>query len=211
VGGKTLIGIINYGAGNLGSVVNALRRLELDARFAESPAELDPASSPFDKLIFPGDGHFAQTMKMLDEAGYSEKIKAWIAADKPFLGICIGMQVLFESSDEAPGVKGLSLIKGRVKKFPCRKTPQIGWNETESKKDAALFRGIDERSFFYYIHSYYCQPEEEALQAAQTEYYGTRYCSAVERGSLLAVQFHPEKSGETGLSLLRNWGMGFGV
>lgn len=210
-----MIGIIDYGAGNLGSVMNALARLGFPARFASGPEELvlssDEAApfSPFDKIIFPGDGHFATAMASLEKSGYARALREWIAADRPFLGICIGLQLLFDSSEEAPpvdgrAVKGLSAIAGTVRKFPGRKVPQIGWNQTEAKPGSKLFRGLPDNSFFYYIHSYYAAPEDPALTAAEAEYY-LRYCSAVERGNLSAVQFHPEKSGAPGLRLLENW------
>ena len=226
-----MIGVIDYGAGNLGSVMNALKRLSVPARFASGPEELNPASSPFEKIIFPGDGHFATAMASLNKSGFADAIKEWIKADKPFLGICIGLQLLFETSDEAKAaftqrvesaslrspaegsleapidgeeVKGLSVIKGTVRRFPGRKVPQIGWNQTEAKSNSKLFRGLCENSFFYYIHSYYADPSEEDVSAAWADYY-VKYCCAVERGALYAVQFHPEKSGETGIALLKNW------
>ncbi|GHV95329.1 imidazole glycerol phosphate synthase subunit HisH [Spirochaetia bacterium] len=204
-----LIGVINYGAGNLGSVMNALGRLSIPARFAAGPEELSPATSPFEKIIFPGDGHFASAMASLEKSGYTQAIKGWIQADKPFLGICIGLQLLFESSEEAPPVegrevKGLSVIPGTVRRFPGRKVPQIGWNQTQARPHSAIFRGLPDDAFFYYIHSYYADPADVSVCAAEAEYY-IRYCSAVERGALAAVQFHPEKSGAAGLALLRNW------
>jgi imidazoleglycerol phosphate synthase glutamine amidotransferase subunit HisH len=241
-----MIGVIDYGAGNLGSVMNALARLSVPARFASGPEELNPSSSPFEKIIFPGDGHFATAMASLTQSGYDKAIKEWVQADKPFLGICIGLQLLFESSEEtqdshgeavkmnnatrsspdeilydekngfalanpagsAPvngeGVKGLSLIPGAVRRFPGRKVPQIGWNQTMAKQNAPLFRGIAGNSFFYYIHSYYVEPADAFVCAAEAEYY-LRYCSAIERGALSAVQFHPEKSGAAGIALLKNW------
>jgi imidazole glycerol phosphate synthase glutamine amidotransferase subunit len=203
-----MIGVIDYGAGNLGSVMNALKRLSVPARFASGPEELLSAS-PFEKIIFPGDGHFATAMASLEKSGYAQAIKEWIQADKPFLGICIGLQLLFESSQEAPPVngrevKGLSIIPGTVRRFPGRKVPQIGWNQTGARPHSALFRGIRDNSFYYYIHSYYADPADNTVCAAEAEYY-LRYCSAVERGALAAVQFHPEKSGAAGLALLRNW------
>jgi imidazole glycerol phosphate synthase glutamine amidotransferase subunit len=200
------IGVLNYGAGNLGSVMNALSRLGpgIRARFVEGAEELDPAASPFDKIIFPGDGHFASAMDALETAGYAPVLKAWIGAGRPFLGICIGMQVLFDWSEEAPGVAGLAVVRGGVKKFPGRKVPQIGWNETSARRGSRLFNGLKDAPFFYYIHSYYCAPLDEEAVAATTEYY-LPYCSALERDSLCAVQFHPEKSGDAGLRLLRNW------
>ena len=204
-----MIGVIDYGAGNLGSVMNALKRLSVPARFVSGPDELNPSSSPFEKIIFPGDGHFAAAVSSLEKSGYDIAIKEWIQADKPFLGICIGLQLLFEGSEEAASVngrevKGLSVISGTVKKFPGRKVPQIGWNQTYPKSNSAMFRGITDSSFFYYIHSFYAEPADGSVTAAETEYY-LRYCCAVERGALCAVQFHPEKSGAAGLALLKNW------
>jgi len=204
-----MIGVIDYGAGNLGSVMNALKSLSVPARFASGPEELNSASSPFEKIIFPGDGHFATAMASLEKSGYAQAIKEWIKADKPFLGICIGLQLLFDSSEEAPAVdgreiKGLSVIPGIVRRFPGRKVPQIGWNQTEAKPQSKNFSGLRENSFFYYIHSYYADPVDKNVIAAETDYY-VKYCSAVERGALAAVQFHPEKSGAAGIALLKNW------
>jgi imidazole glycerol phosphate synthase glutamine amidotransferase subunit len=193
--------------------MNALTRLGAPARFVRDPEEL--AGGVYGKLLFPGDGHFGTTMESLEKSGYAEAIRRWLREDRPFLGICIGLQVLFESSEEAPAgegggaessgwVRGLSVIPGRVKRFPGRKVPQIGWNETEAKPGSLLFRGLPEKVFFYYIHSYYVDPGTEEAVAARADYY-LRYCSAVELGNLAAVQFHPEKSGAAGLRLLRNW------
>jgi len=200
-----MVGLIDYGAGNLGSVMNALKRLSVPARFAAGPEELSPSSSPFEKIIFPGDGHFATAMASLTRSGYGKAITEWICADKPFLGICIGMQLLFESSEEAgPEQQGLSIIPGTVRRFPCRKIPQIGWNRTAARSGTQLFKDIPDNSFFYYIHSYYAEPANSAVCAAEAEY-SVRYCCSIERGALSAVQFHPEKSGTAGLALLRNW------
>jgi imidazole glycerol phosphate synthase glutamine amidotransferase subunit len=204
-----MIGVIDYGAGNLGSVMNALKRLGVPARFASGPEELSLSASPFDKIIFPGDGHFATAMASLTQSGYAQALCEWIKADKPFLGICIGLQLLFESSEEAPPVdgmevRGLSVIPGTVRRFPGRKVPQIGWNQTKARSNSKLFIGLPENSFYYYIHSYYADPAEDSFAAAETEYY-LQYCCAVEHGALAAVQFHPEKSGAAGLALLKNW------
>ncbi|MDR3171145.1 MAG: imidazole glycerol phosphate synthase subunit HisH [Treponema sp.] len=206
-----MIGVVDYGAGNLGSVMNALARLGIPARFVKAPEELG-GTSPFEKIIFPGDGHFATAMASLETSGYDQALREWIQADKPFLGICIGLQLLFESSEEAPPVegrviRGLGVIPGTVRRFPGRKVPQIGWNRTETKPAARLFRGLPDNAFFYYIHSYYAAPETNTVTAAETEYY-IRYCSAVERGGLAAVQFHPEKSGAVGLRVLEHWAGG---
>jgi imidazole glycerol phosphate synthase glutamine amidotransferase subunit len=204
-----MIGVIDYGAGNLGSVMNALKRLGVSARFVQGPEELVPASSPYEKIIFPGDGHFATAMASLEKSGYAEAVSGWIKADKPCLGICIGLQLLFDSSEEAPPVdgkevRGLSIIPGKVKKFPGRKVPQIGWNSTQARPGSRLFAGLPENTFFYYIHSFYAAPDADTAVAAEADYY-LRYCSAVEQGALAAVQFHPEKSGALGLKLLQNW------
>jgi len=218
-----VIGVVDYGAGNLGSVMNALERLGFEARFARGPEELSLAfsgasqqgcglgrtrvgiksGSPFDSVIFPGDGHFATAMEALDKSGYSQAIREWIAADRPFFGICIGLQLLFESSEEAPGVAGLGILPGTVKRFPGRKVPQIGWNQAEARPGSTLFTGLPPNPFFYFIHSFYAAPTLDSDVAAYTEY-DLRYCSAVERGALAAVQFHPEKSGQVGLDLIRN-------
>ncbi|MCL2266906.1 MAG: imidazole glycerol phosphate synthase subunit HisH [Treponema sp.] len=202
-----MIGVINYGAGNLGSVMNALGRLSAPACFVPGPEEIALSISgkkKFEKIIFPGDGHFSAAMASLEKSGYAQAIKEWIKADKPFLGICIGLQLLFETSQEAEGEKGLCVLQGNVRRFPGRKIPQIGWNQTESNKNSKIFRGIENNSFFYYIHSYYADPADKDVVSAQTDYY-VRYCSAVETGALAAVQFHPEKSGAAGLALLDNW------
>jgi imidazole glycerol phosphate synthase glutamine amidotransferase subunit len=206
---KGLTGVVDYGAGNLGSVMNALKRLGAAARFVRDPGELAPGSSLYEKIIFPGDGHFATAMASLEKSGYAQALKEWIGAGKPFLGICIGLQLLFDSSEEAPPVngreiRGLSVIPGAVKRFPGRKVPQIGWNSTAARPGSRLFRGIPGDTFFYYIHSYYAVPAAGGVTAAEAEYC-VRYCSAVEQGALAAVQFHPEKSGPWGLKLLENW------
>jgi len=218
-----MIGVVNYGAGNLGSVMNALKRLGAEARFVAGPEAL---TGSFDKIIFPGDGHFATAMESLEKSGFTDALREWIAADKPFLGICIGLQLLFEYSEEAgftadgaadaeadadagsdkpeKATRGLGVIKGIVKRFPGHKVPQIGWNQTAARPHSKLFRGLPADSFFYYIHSYYAAPADDSVVASEAEYY-VRYCSAVERGNLAAVQFHPEKSGKAGLRLLQNW------
>jgi len=203
--------------------MNALERLGIEARFARGPEELSLASSgtshqsrgleetgggkksgsPFDSVIFPGDGHFATAMEALDKSGYSQAIREWIAADRPFFGICIGLQLLFESSEEAPGVAGLGILPGTVRRFPGRKVPQIGWNQAEARPSSTLFSGLPPNPFFYFIHSFYAAPSLDSDVAADTDY-DFRYCSAVERGALAAVQFHPEKSGQVGLDLIKN-------
>jgi imidazole glycerol phosphate synthase glutamine amidotransferase subunit len=206
--GQRGIAVIDYGAGNLGSVMNALKTLGEEARFTAGPEDLS-AGAGFDRIIFPGDGHFGAAMASLEQSGYAQAIREWVRLDRPFLGICIGLQLLFDCSEEAPPengreIPGLGILGGGVKKFPGRKVPQIGWNQTRARPGRRLFSGIPEDSFFYYIHSYYAAPADDSLTAAEAEYY-VRYCAAVERGNMAAVQFHPEKSGKAGLRLLENW------
>jgi len=203
-----MLGVIDYGAGNLGSVMNALKALGFEARIAAGPEELS-SDSPFRKIIFPGDGHFATAMISLEKTGYVEAIKNWIRSGRPFLGICIGLQLLFDSSEEAiapdgSSIRGLEIIPGQVKLFPGPKVPQIGWNSTRAPSSSNLFNGVPQDSYFYYIHSYCVDPKDKNVSAAETEYY-LPYCSAVELDNLTAVQFHPEKSGKWGLKLLNNW------
>ncbi|MDR0410562.1 MAG: imidazole glycerol phosphate synthase subunit HisH [Treponema sp.] len=202
-----MIGVINYGAGNLGSVMNALTCLGVKAGFVPGPDEI----RRFDRIIFPGDGHFGTAIDTLEKTGYDDAIREWIKSDRPFLGICIGLQLLFESSEEAPPVdsktvRGLSVIQGTVKKFSCRKVPQIGWNSTVFRKGSRLFPEPPMLSFpfFYYIHSFYVEPTDHSIVVAEADY-SVRFCAAVERSALCAVQFHPEKSGAAGLKLLDNW------
>jgi imidazole glycerol phosphate synthase glutamine amidotransferase subunit len=188
--------------------MNALKRLSTEARLVQGPEELGP-SSCYDRIIVPGDGHFGTAMASLEQSGYDWAIREWVRADRPFLGICIGLQLLFDCSQEAPPengkeLRGLGLVPGEVKKFPGRKVPQIGWNQTRSRPGSRLFRDIPADSFFYYIHSYYAAPRDTGVTAAEAEYY-LSYCAAVEQGNMAAVQFHPEKSGALGLRLLENW------
>ena len=195
-----MIGIIDYGAGNIGSLMNALHRLEANAVLIQEPAQMQGCN----KIVFPGDGHFAWAANALVQSGYDQSIREWVQNDRPFLGICIVLQLLFDSSEEAPGVSGLGLVKGTVRRFPGRKIPQIGWNQSRAFNTSKLFQGLKADSFFYYIHSYYVVPTEDSIIAAYADY-GVQYCCAIEKGSLSAVQFHPEKSGDAGLKLLKNW------
>jgi imidazole glycerol phosphate synthase glutamine amidotransferase subunit len=188
--------------------MNALKRLGAEARLVEGPEELGP-SSGYDRIIFPGDGHFGTAMASLEQSGYAAAIRDWIRSDRPFLGICIGLQLLFHRSQEAPPengkeIRGLGMVPGEVKKFPGRKVPQIGWNQTRARPGSRLFQDIPADSFFYYIHSYYVVPQDTGVTVAEADYY-LSYCAALERGNLAAVQFHPEKSGALGLRLLENW------
>jgi glutamine amidotransferase len=199
------IGIIDYGMGNLGSVSNACRFLQLPARIITAPDQIDGCAG----LILPGVGAFGDCMKHLDAHGFIAPVKAWIAADRPFLGICLGLQVLFASSEESPGVPGLGVLPGTVRKFnlpAAYKVPQIGWNRVnQTRPGNPLFAGVADGTHFYFVHSYYVACDDTALVSGTTDY-GAVYTSAVSRGQLSAVQFHPEKSQQAGLALLRNFG-----
>lgn len=199
-----MIGIIDYGMGNLGSVTNAFGFLGVPARLVAKPAELAACEA----LVLPGVGAFGDCLRHLQQHGFVEPVKTWIHEDRPFLGLCLGLQALFEGSDEAPGVPGLGILPGWVRRFPAHfslKIPQIGWNRVMQKQqDCPLFAGVPDGGFFYFVHSYYVDPARKDVVAGETEY-GLRYASAVRRGRLMAVQFHPEKSQALGLLMLRNF------
>ena len=200
-----MIGIIDYGMGNLGSVSNALALLELPSCIVTRPDELGACRA----IILPGVGAFGDCMSHLSEHGFVEVVRKWIADGKPFLGICLGLQLLFEGSEESQGVPGLGILRGQVKKFNLSrdwKVPQIGWNRVRQAAPACpLFKDVPDESFFYFVHSYYADPAEKGLSAGITDY-GVDYTSAVWRDNMMAVQFHPEKSQKYGLQMLKNFG-----
>ena len=199
------VGVVDYGMGNLGSVANALDHLGAAYRIFRDPAEMDG----FDSLILPGVGAFGDCMANLESYGLAAPLAAWMAEDRPLLGICLGLQVLCESSDEAPGVRGFGVVPTRVARLaeaPGYKVPQMGWNQVRrapGAEDCPLLRGIPDSSWFYFVHSY-CLPSAPGWAAGLTGY-GTEYVSMVRRGRVAAVQFHPEKSQAAGLRLLRNF------
>lgn len=195
-----MIDIIDYGAGNLGSVRKALDYLGVTHRVISWASEWDDPEA----VILPGVGAFGASMAKLESRGFVPVLLEYLEKGKPFLGICLGMQLLMESSEEAPGVNGLGAIKGSCLRFQRGKVPQIGWNRVESVKNSPLFRDIDAGAYFYFVHSFYVQLDNPACGSAETDYYGS-FTSVLERGPVFGVQFHPEKSGEAGLQLLRNW------
>lgn len=198
-----MIGILDYEAGNLGSVANAFRFLELPARIVTKPSELDGIRA----MVLPGVGAFGDCLQKLRQHGFEEPVKEWIANGRPFLGVCVGLQALYEGSEESPDVPGLGIFSGMVRRFreqPDAKIPQIGWNSvTQKTRDCPLFHGIPDEAYFYFVHSYRADATGPEV-AGVTEYCG-EFASVVSRENVMAVQFHPEKSQKVGLLLLRNY------
>jgi len=195
-----MITIIDYGMGNLQSLANALQFLGEKVKIATGPKEIARAK----KLIFPGVGNFGKAIENLKKRKIGPSLRNSINKGTPFLGICLGLQLLFEESQEAPQVKGLSVFKGKIIRFQKVKIPQIGWNQLEIKKKPIILKGIPDKSFVYFMHSFYAEPEDKKILAAITNY-GKDFCSAVESKNIFGVQFHPEKSGKTGLRILENF------
>ncbi|MCY3923204.1 MAG: imidazole glycerol phosphate synthase subunit HisH [Chloroflexi bacterium] len=193
--------ILDYGAGNLRSVVRAVERVGARPEVASVPAALDEA----DVLILPGVGAAADTMRNLRERALVEPIREYIANDRPFLGVCMGLQALMTVSEEGGEHACLDVLQGRVVRLPAgRKIPHMGWNRVELRRRTPLFDGIPDGSHFYFVHSYYCDMAEPDEVVAVADY-GTDVTAAVERGRLAATQFHPEKSGAYGLRIYRNF------
>ena len=194
-----MIAIIDYGMGNLGSVEKALTYLGYRSVITDSPREAMTA----DGMILPGVGAMGSAMEALTGKGLDKVVRTFTDTGRPFLGICLGMQMLFETSDEGGTVKGLGLLPGKVLKFAPDmglKVPAIGWNDLKTVSHPDLKQG----DYVYFVHSYYCRPDR-AEDVAATSEYGIEFASAVSRGNILATQFHPEKSGEAGLSILNRW------
>ncbi|WKZ32446.1 MAG: imidazole glycerol phosphate synthase subunit HisH [Thermodesulfobacteriota bacterium] len=198
-----MIAIIDYDMGNLRSVAKGFERVGANALVTRDSRAIMDASH----LVLPGVGAFKDCMRNLEEYGLVEPILKSIEKGKPFLGICLGLQLLFEESEEFGPHKGLGVIRGRVKRFPAAqglKVPHMGWNEARKKKGSALLEGIEDNSFFYFVHSYYASPEDRSVDLTTTEY-GVEFTSAIERDNVMACQFHPEKSQKTGLKVLDNF------
>ena len=198
-------GIIDYGGGNLRSVANALRSLGEDAVIISRPDQLADATH----LLLPGQGEFGDTMARLEARGLASFLKDWIALDRPYFGICVGYQILFDTSEEAPEVPGLSVFSGTVRRFrdePGLKIPHMGWNSaTATRSETRVWHGLGSEPYFYYIHSYFPEPADSDLAVAETTYGSQTFAGAVERGNVFACQFHPEKSQEVGLRLIENF------
>jgi imidazole glycerol phosphate synthase glutamine amidotransferase subunit len=194
-----MIGVINYGAGNVGSVLRAVQYLGRESQSLEDPALLQTV----EKLILPGQGHFGAMMEALKAKRMIAPLREQIARGKPFLGICLGLQALYQSSEEAPNEEGFGLLPGRVKRFEgIFKVPHLGWSQLEIRRPDGLFRGVPDGSFAYFCHSYYGPVTPETTVTTE---YGQTFAAAAQVGSVYAVQFHPEKSGDVGLKILENF------
>lgn len=197
-----MISIVDYGMGNLRSVEKALEKLGFPSRFVTTPAEIASA----DKLIVPGVGAFGDAMIGLRDRGLIQPIRDYAKSGKPIFGICLGMQIFFDSSEEDPGIEGLGLIPGTVQKFRStdRKIPHMGWNNMTIKNGSRILKGLDADSYVYFVHSYYVVPTDGISTAATTDY-GETFTAAVELNNISGTQFHPEKSQDTGMRILRNF------
>lgn len=198
-----MIAIIDYDAGNIKSVEKALQYLGEETVITRDREQILAA----DGVILPGVGAFGDAMQKLRDYGLVPVIQECVEKQIPFLGICLGLQLMFESSEESQGVEGLHLLDGKIVRIPSDgglKVPHIGWNNLKLPKESRLFQGISEDVFVYFVHSYYLQAEDPGIVAATTEY-GTLIHAAVEKGNVFACQFHPEKSSEVGMQILRNF------
>jgi len=196
--------IIDYGLGNLRSVYNAFSFIGAKARISGDPKDIDSA----DKVVLPGVGAFQDTMTELEEKGLNVPLRKFITSGKAYLGICLGLQILFEGSEEG-SAKGLCVFKGQVKRFKKEadlKIPHMGWNSVNMKADTYRpMRGIENDSYFYFVHSYYAEPEDKSIVAGMTEYGSLEFASMIAKDNIFATQFHPERSQGIGLGFLRNF------
>ncbi len=198
-----MIAIVDYGAGNVESVRRAIAHVGAEAQLTDDPQVLGRA----DLLVFPGQGHFGQAMARLRERGLEDVLRAHIDAGRPFVGICLGLQLLFERSEEAPGVAGLGILAGEVRRFAERdaegarvKIPQIGWNAVQRARARTPLDAVPDGTSFYFVHSYHVVPDDDSVVAGRATH-GGPFVAAVVRDNVFAAQFHPEKSGEAGLRL----------
>ena len=197
------LGVLDYGAGNLRSVLNAFAAIGHAATLVTKPEQF----ADIDILVFPGQGAFGDSVRILKETGLWEPLRAWLKAEKPYLGICLGYQLLFESSEECPGVEGLGVAPGKVRKFDAAhglKIPHMGWNQVAWAEDKpAWWKDLPNPAHLYFVHSYYPDVADESLALCRTDY-GVPFIAGIAKYKLMAVQFHPEKSQEAGLKLLKN-------
>ena len=199
-----MIAIIDYDAGNLKSVEKALLSIGEETIVTRKHDEILAA----DKVILPGVGAFGDAMRKLKEYGLVDTIHEAVDSGKPFLGICLGLQLLFRRSDESDGVEGLSILPGEILRIPDApgiKIPHIGWNSLEVSEGARLFRGLGENPYVYFVHSYYLKADDDSIVAATAEYGGTFIHASVQKDNVYACQFHPEKSGSVGMQILKNF------
>ena len=195
------VAIIDYGVGNLRSVEKAFAATDCEAIVSSDEKDLRIA----EKLVLPGVGAFGACMRALSERGFDRLVRERVEQGAPLLGVCVGMQLLFEESDEFGSTPGLGLLQGKVRRFSDELVvPHVGWNRIQQRQSHALFDDVANGSFFYFVHSYYCEPEDKSVVASETEY-GLRYASVVAKDNICGVQFHPEKSQDAGLRLLRNF------
>jgi glutamine amidotransferase len=193
--------IVDYGAGNLRSVARAVAHAGHEPIVTSDPREVPTA----DGLIVPGVGAAADTMRNLRESGMVEPVREYIASGKPFFGVCMGQQALLSVSEEGGEHECLGILPGRVKRLPGgQKVPHMGWNQVRQAREHAIFDGIPDESYFYFVHSYYPQPDDDAIVIGETEY-GVTFASVLARDNIVATQFHPEKSGEMGLRMYANF------
>jgi len=198
-----MITIVDYGMGNLRSVSKAFEKIGADVTVTNAKEKIKSASA----LVVPGVGAFGDCIKNLDKTGLLDEIKNFIKSGKPYLGLCLGMQILLESSEEAPGISGLGLITGTVKKFSPKlglKIPHMGWNRIKIKSKNILFENIQDDAYVYFVHSYYVEPKDKSFITTETDY-GISFCSSIGKDNIWATQFHPEKSQTIGLQILKNF------
>jgi glutamine amidotransferase len=196
-----MITIVDYGAGNLRSVANAIATLGYTARITSRPDDIRDAQA----VILPGVGAAADAMRNLKQYDLIEPLRQFIRGGRPFLGVCLGLQILFTTTEEGGNHKCLNVVPGRVRKLPTGlKIPHMGWNQVKQKMSHPIFEGIPDNANFYFVHSYHVVPDGKPLIAGETEY-GTAFCSVVADGNMIGTQFHPEKSGEYGLRIYRNF------
>ena len=195
------VAIIDYGVGNLRSVEKAFAATDCEAFVSGDEGDLRAA----ERLVLPGVGAFGACMRALSERGFDELVRERVQEGTPLLGVCVGMQLLFEESEEFGSTPGLGLLRGRVRRFSDDLVvPHVGWNRIKQIRDNPLFTDVANRSFFYFVHSYYCEPSDQFVVAGETEY-GLNYASVVAKDNICGVQFHPEKSQDAGLRLLNNF------